>query len=100
MAKKPKFEDPSFDDVGATSGEVKYKPRPEEPNSPVGAVLKKHQNKMMAKPGVKGIGEGTGPLGERAIVVYVANRGTARSLPTQLDGVPVVTEVVGEVDAY
>ena len=105
MPKKPKFEDPTFEDptldnAGSSSGEVNDDPASGAPASKVGGVLQKHEQRLLGIAGVKGVGETLGPLGEPAIVVYLTHAGVARSLPSTLDGLPVVTQVVGEVDAY
>lgn len=53
----------------------------------------------MALPGVKGVGVGSGPAGEKCIEVYVASSSDAKRLPPELEGVCVTTRVVGEIDA-
>ncbi len=100
MPRKQRFEDPSFENPPSEGGAVPYEPPDETPPSGVQTILRKHEARLMSITGVKGIGEGLGPIGDPVIEVYIAHPGVARSVPRKLDGVDVVTKVVGEVDAY
>ena len=77
-----------------------YEPRDDAPPAGVQDILRKHESRLLAISGVKGIREGLGPIGNPVIEVYIAHPGVARSIPRILDGVDVVTKVVGEIDAY
>lgn len=110
MPKKFQFEEPDFDSppIGddasrgtsaVESGIVEYHPD-ESPAAGAEAVLRRHEAELMAIPGVKGVGRGLGPVGQDCIEVYLAYAGAAKGLPKQIEGVPVSTTVVGEVDAY
>lgn len=100
MPRGPKFEDPPFDHPPEGGGEVPFQPRPNAPASATAAILRKHEAQLLAMPGVKGAGESAGPIGEPVIEVFVADAGAAKAVPRSLDGVEVVTRIVGEVDAY
>jgi hypothetical protein len=100
MPRKPMFENPSFDNPPTGRGEVSYQPQEPPATSAIANVLRKHEARLMAIPGVKGVGESFGPVGNPAIQVFIAHSGVAPSIPPVLDGVEVVTTVVGEVDAY
>jgi hypothetical protein len=100
MPGKFQFEDPTFDEPPADGGEVAYQPADSPSESPVGAVLHKHEAQLRMIPGVKGVGESLGPIGEPVIQVFIAHAGVAKALPQTLDGIGVMHEVVGEIDAY
>jgi len=100
MPRKHQFEEPSFDAPLSGGGAVPDAPQDDAPPSGVQAILRKHEARLMAISGVKGIGEGLGPIGNPVIEVYIAHPGVARSIPRKLDGVDVVTKVVGAIDAY
>lgn len=100
MAGKHKFEDPSFDAPPSEAGAVRYEPREETPLSGVQAILRKHEARLMAIAGVKGVGEALGPIGNPVLEVYIAHPGVARLVPRKVDGVEVVTKIVGEIDAF
>jgi hypothetical protein len=38
-------------------------------------------------------------IGNSAIVVYLVDQSYAKDIPKQLEGIPVITEVTGEIDA-
>ncbi len=54
----------------------------------------------MAIPGVRSVGETSGSTGGNAIEIGVTAAAVVRSLPKTIDGVEVVTRVVGDVEAY
>lgn len=67
----------------------------------IDAVLEKHEDKLMAIPGVEGIGVG-GTKSKPVILVMVRSddkRITAR-IPKTIEGYPVKVEVTGEIQAY
>lgn len=96
MPKKERFEDPTFDAAFDATG-VPADPGLDAPLSAIGAVIQKHEARLFAIPGVKSVGEGSGPVGDPAIEVGIAHPGVV--VPAALDGVPVVVRVIGEVDA-
>lgn len=65
-----------------------------------GRVLSLHHDNLMALPGVVMVGESLNAIGQPAILVGVKTRGDLAGLPKAIDGVPVMAEVIGEVDAY
>jgi hypothetical protein len=54
----------------------------------------------MSIPGVKSVGEGRGAIGDAAIEVGIENASVAKKLPKTVDGIEIITRVIGEVDAY
>ena len=64
-------------------------------------VLQKHQDRLMAIPGVVGIGEGESE-GRPVILIMVRELSPdlRRQLPQQIDGFEVKVDVVGEVTAF
>ena len=81
------------DDVG-----IDYDPD-EEPASGVLAVKQRHEEDLMALPGVTGVGVGQNDIGDDAIVIYLEERSAAAQLPTEIDGYDVVVEVTGIIEA-
>jgi hypothetical protein len=63
-------------------------------------ALEKHQDRLMAIPGVVGVGIG-GSEDSPVIVVMVTTGGAAmrKQLPDQIEGYPVKVEVTGEITA-
>jgi len=100
MARQRQFEDPTFGEPRPGSGAVPYEPTVREPTSRVGKILQRETPRLMAIPGVRSVGETRGPIGESAIEIGVVTASVERSLPKSIDGVEVVTRVVGEVEAY
>ncbi len=63
------------------------------------AVLAVHHDRLMALDGVVMLGRGRDAIGDDAIVIGVKRADQRAALPQRIDGVPVVAETVGEVDA-
>ena len=61
-------------------------------------VQDKHTSKLMSLPDVVGTAVGLGPNGNPAIFVLTKVLGVA-GIPKELDGVPVIVEVTGEISA-
>ena len=62
------------------------------------AVQNRHTNALMATSGVVGTATGLGAHGNPAVIVYTEASGVA-GIPGNLDGVPVVVKVTGEIHA-
>lgn len=67
--------------------------------SDVEAVKKAHESQLLAISGVVGVGIVAGALGTPAIGVYVTHAGVASAVPKTLEGIEVIVEVSGEIDA-
>jgi len=63
------------------------------------ATVTAHTERLMALPGVVVVGETRDATGQPAVLVGVKTSRALAKVPTQIDGVPVVTQVVGEIDA-
>ena len=100
MARQRQFEDPTFGEPHPGSGAVPYEPQEREPTSRVGKILHRETSRLMAIPGVRSVGETRGAIGESAIEIGVVSASVVRALPKSIDGVEVVTRVVGDVEAY
>jgi hypothetical protein len=61
------------------------------------AVMHRHEDALLHVPGVVGVGVGGGPCIQ--VLVRADDPGTRRQLPAVLDGVRVVTEVIGDIVA-
>lgn len=61
----------------------------------------KHEQELMAMPGVVSVGIGRGPDGEQAIIVGLeeALPDTQENLPKRLEGYPVYTRIIGPIKA-
>ncbi|MGI9354563.1 MAG: hypothetical protein ACR2PF_05325 [Rhizobiaceae bacterium] len=62
--------------------------------------MKMNEEKLFESPDVSGVGVGQNAIGEDAIVVYLKHASAATNLPKSIDGIDIVTEVTGEIDAY
>lgn len=81
------------------SGPVEYGPAEAAPRSAIQQLLGNEEARLLAVPGVTSVGIGLGPAGGEAIAVGVVDAGVAARLPVEIEGVPVVVTVTGEVDA-
>ena len=107
--KKPidPFDDPPEekllqDMLGAEkAGAVAYPGTDESPRtSKVESICRKHESQILAIKGVTGTGIGSDEIGNDIIVVYVRDASVRKLIPTELEGIPVKTEITGEIDAY
>lgn len=83
------------DDIG-----VEYSPDDDTPDTYAGEVKQQHEAELLDLPKVTGVGLGRNAIGDDAIVVYLEEKAAAKNLPKQIDGVDVVVEVTGPIDAY
>jgi transposase len=69
-------------------------------DNPIVAVLRQHRDRLMAVPGVVGIGQGE-HRARPCIKVFVAERtpALARRIPSSLEGYAVVIEETGSLEA-
>jgi len=63
-------------------------------------ALSKHEDKLLAIPGVQGVSVQIGEIGEEVVIVFVDNEETIKRIPDELDGVRVETEIVDQFDAF
>ncbi len=97
-ATKP-FQDPEdLDNPDDEDFEIVYEPEADDEHGVV-AVKNKHEKRIMAIPGVQGVGVTKNQIGDDAIAVYVKEKAVIGTLPKSLDGYEVETVVVGEIDA-
>lgn len=95
------FADPDPAALAAEAGVTDPGPAVEEGGTGrAWSVLSGRHDELMRTEGVVMVGIGAGAVGEEAIVVGVKRPDQLAAMPTSLDGVPVRTEVIGEVDAY
>jgi hypothetical protein len=57
----------------------------------------RYAERLLAAPGVVGVGVTLSGSGEPAVSIYVESEADGRSLPVELDGVPVVVTVTGRI---
>ncbi len=81
------------------SGPVEYGPAARVSHGTLTETLATHEAALLAVPGVTSVGIGFGPAGQEALTVGVLDAGVAAALPSEIDGIPVVVTVTGEVDA-
>ncbi len=68
--------------------------------SGIAAAKERNESRLMAIPGVKGVGIARNAIGDDALVVFLLDASVASRLPAEVDGYPVETVVTGEIDAY
>lgn len=81
------------------SGPVAYSPATTASHGTLQQTLANHEAVLLAVPGVTSVAIGFGPAGQEALTVGVVDAGVAAALPSEIDGIPVVVMVTGEVDA-
>jgi hypothetical protein len=101
MQKDPsRFDLPDKNAAPEGGAAVSYNPPNQATSGPsVDKVISKHESSLMSLPGVKGVGVTKDRIGNNAIVVYLRDQSASKHIPKILDGVTVITEVTGEVDA-
>lgn len=62
-------------------------------------VLAERQDELMQRPGVTMVGESIDAAGKSAILIGVRTSADLAALPREVEGVPVIGTVTGEVDA-
>jgi hypothetical protein len=62
-------------------------------------VLERRGGELLGVGGVAGYGVGRTPDGRDAIVVYLTDTAARAAIPPSLDGLPVLTVVIGSVQA-
>jgi hypothetical protein len=62
------------------------------------AAKDKHQDRLLAKLGIEGLGVTVTSAGKPAVVVFTRH-GSVGGIPDQLDGVPVVRQITGRIEA-
>lgn len=67
--------------------------------TPASAAVAAHTDALMKLAGVIMVGETLDVVGRPAVLIGVKTARALAKLPTEIDGVPVVTQVIGEVDA-
>jgi hypothetical protein len=72
---------------------------PKSEVSPADTVIRNQQARLMAIEGVEGVGIGQDAIGNEGIVVYVRDAEAAKRIPRTLDGVNVIVQVTGPIDA-
>jgi hypothetical protein len=70
----------------------------EQAPSPVSRALDRAHDRLMGLPGVVMVGEGLDEIGDPAIIVGVRSAEQLSRLPARIEGVKVVSQVIGEVD--
>jgi len=94
----------TFDDPGGFEFEEAAVPyEPDEAavgQSAVGAVVRRHEQELLAIDGVEGVGVGQSSTGQDAVVVYAREQEVADQLPSEIDAFPVTPVVTGEISAY
>jgi hypothetical protein len=81
------------------SGPVEYRPADIGSAGALHDLLAAREAELLAIRGVVSVGVGFDPAGGQALLVGVVDAGVAARLPVEMDGVPVLVSVTGEVDA-
>jgi len=92
---KAGFNAPKSDD--REDAVMPYQPGEEVP--PAETVRQKQQARLMEIEGVEGVGIGQDAIGDEGIVVYVRDAEAAKRIPRTLDGLNVIVQVTGPIDA-
>ena len=84
-------------DLGALGAEVEATAQEEDGRT--AQVLAQHRDGLMGRAGVGMVGETLDAMGRGAIMIGVREQKNMARLPREVDGVPVVVQVVGDVEA-
>ena len=90
---------PAADDFPGDAA-VEYNPEDEPPASEAERIKRDHEDELLSMPSVTGVGLAQNAVGDDAIIIYLRHGSAASNLPKQIEGIDVVTEVTGEIDAY
>lgn len=71
----------------------------DEQSSPVAAVRARHEQRFMSIDGVRGVGIGMDEIGGDIILLYLLDEAAKERVPDEIEGIPIRTIVVGEIDA-
>ena len=85
-------------DLGALGAEVEAATEAGE-DGRAAQILAQHRDGLMSRAGVVMVGETLDALGRAAIMIGVREQKNMARLPREVDGVPVVVQVVGDVEA-
>jgi hypothetical protein len=94
----PQFDLPNLGELQAEVGSSVGATRDGGDAARVRSVLERHRQALMTADEVVMVGEGQDELGQPAIVVGLKRR-PATALPASIEGVRIITIVIGEVDA-
>jgi hypothetical protein len=61
---------------------------------PIDDVLERNRPELLSIPGFAGVGRGQTPEGNDAIIVWVTDPDAAKRVPTEIEGYPVIVNVV------
>ncbi len=85
-------------DMPKENAEMPYDPAGDD--AATDRAMEKFERALMAIDGVEGVGLGTDEAGDDAVIVYVRDREVIERLPERIDGLLVVPEITGPIDAY
>ena len=95
------MDEPPRNGVIEGGGEVVYDPDSEAYDmTHIQAIKDAHESRLMAIPGVQGVGVGQNEIGDDVILVYLKDEAAKGRVPDRLEDVPVETTIVGDIDAY
>lgn len=98
MSEPNKFSEPDLSQLAGDPAPVS--PDDAGPDMAEGSAgFRRAHDKLVGLPGVVMVGEGRDEIGNTAIHVGVRTAGDLANIPKVLDGLPVVAQVIGEVDA-
>lgn len=72
---------------------------PSNPAYPPERALSGVHDMLMGLPGVVMVGQGMDEIGNPALIVGVKSRADLARIPSEAAGLPIVAQVIGEVDA-
>ena len=62
-------------------------------------IRHRYEDRLMSIEGVVGVEVASDSIGEQVIRVFLRDASSGHGVPTMLEGVPVETEVTGDIDA-
>lgn len=86
-------------DIGALTGEPTATTSDDAEPTQASSALDMHRDRLMGLSGVVAVGETLDATGRDAILIGVKTARNLAKLPRDIDGVPIVTQVMGEIKA-
>jgi hypothetical protein len=88
------FEEPAHSREEAALSSTTTPPPSQGGAHPIEDVLERTRPELLAIPGFAGSGHGRTPEGNDAIIVWVTDPDAAKRVPTEIEGYPVIVNVV------
>lgn len=98
-AEQPQFRAPDLAELELETGARDYSPSLSSPDSHIESILRRHEASLLEIPGVTLVSHQLVEPGIEAIIIGIIDGGVLDQLPTELEGVPVRSQITGPIEA-